>query len=120
MVQLVSQRVKTLHQRQTPHRMNNDKIIAFVALQNLANLEKIRGVCSEVYPAFSCDAHQAGTIKAEVFSNAKEEEYPVQITFPGIKAESEVSCVSVTWISQIKRTVIPCFTNFVTTNNLVL
>jgi hypothetical protein len=81
--------------------MNSDNIIAFVVLQNVADLKKVRDLCSEMCPASSCDAYQAVTIKAEVFSDA-EEEYPAQITFPGIKAEPEVSCVSIRWISQIQ------------------
>jgi hypothetical protein len=100
-VQLGSQRVKTPHQTQTPHRMDSDNIIEFV-LQNLADLEKGQGLCSEMCPASSCDGYQAVAIKAEVFSNAEEEEYPVRITFPRIKAEPEVSCVSIRWISQIQ------------------
>jgi hypothetical protein len=94
--------VKARLQTQTSQRKNNDKIIAVVVLQNLADLEEVRGPCSEICPAFSCDVYQAITIKAEVFSDAEEEEYPVPITFPGIKAEPEVSCVSVRWISQIQ------------------
>jgi hypothetical protein len=38
-------------------------------------------------------------MKAKVFSDAEGEEYPVPITYPGIKVELEVSCVSVRWIS---------------------
>jgi hypothetical protein len=70
--------------------MNSDNIIAFIVLQNLMDLEKVRDLCNEMCPASSCDAYQAVTIKAEVFSNADEEEYPVRITFPEIKAELEV------------------------------
>jgi hypothetical protein len=81
--------------------MNSDNIIAFVVLQNLADLEEGHGLCSEICPASSSDAYQAVTTKTEVFSDAEEEEYPVPITFPGINAEPEVSCVSVRWISQI-------------------
>jgi hypothetical protein len=102
MVQLGSQRVKTLHQTQTPHRMNSDNIYAFVVLQNLADLEKGQGLCSEICPASSHDAYEAISIKAEVFSDAEGEEYPVPIKFPGIKAEPEVSCISVRWISQVQ------------------
>jgi hypothetical protein len=80
--------------------MNSDDIIAFV-LQNLVDLEKVRGPCSEMCPAFSSDESQAVSIKAEVFSDS-EEEYPVRITVPGIKAEPKVSCVSIGWISQIQ------------------
>jgi hypothetical protein len=88
--------------------------LQFVVLQNLADLEKVRGLCSEKCPASSCDAYQAVTIKSEVFLDAEEEEYPVE-TFLDIKAEPEVSYVSVRWISQIR----VCFTNFVRANNLV-
>jgi hypothetical protein len=101
-VQLGSHRVKTPHQTQTPHRINSENIVAFVLLQDLTDLEKVRDLHSEMCPASSCDAYQAVTIKTEVFSNAEEENYPVRITFPGIKAEPEVSCVSVRWISQIQ------------------
>jgi hypothetical protein len=69
-------------------------IIALVALQNLADSEKVQGLCCEICPASSCDIYQAITIKAEVCSEA-EEVYPVPITFAGIKAEPEVSCHSV-------------------------
>jgi hypothetical protein len=37
-----------------------------------------------------------------VFADAEEEKYPVRITFPGIKAEPEVSCFPFRWISQIQ------------------
>jgi hypothetical protein len=87
--------VKAPHQTQTLHRLDSDNIIAFVVLQNLADLEKVRSLCSEMYPASSCDGYHAVTVKAEVFSDAEEEEYPVPITYPGIKAKPEVSCVSI-------------------------
>jgi hypothetical protein len=48
-----------------------------------------------MYPASSCDGYQAVTIKAEVFSDAEEEEYPVRKTFLGINVVPEVSCVSI-------------------------
>jgi hypothetical protein len=95
--------------------MNSDNIIAFDALQNLADLDKVRGLCNDICPASSRDAYQAVSIKAEVFGDAEDEEYPVRTTFLGIKAETEVSCVSVRWISQIQ----VCFTNLVTASNLV-
>jgi hypothetical protein len=101
-VQLDSERVKAPHQTQTPHRMNNDNIIAFVILQHLADLEKARGLCREIRPASSSDAYQAVSTKAKVFADAEEEEYSAPITFPEIKAEPEVSCISVRWISQIQ------------------
>jgi hypothetical protein len=75
--------------------MDSDNIIAFVVLQNLTDLEKVRSLRSEMYPASSCDGYQVVTIKTKVFSDAEEEEYPVRKTFPGIKVEPEVSCVSV-------------------------
>jgi hypothetical protein len=72
-----------------------------VVLQNLANFEEVRGLFSEICPGSFCDAYQAISVKAEVLSYA-EEEYPVMITLPGIKAEPKVSCVHVRWISQIQ------------------
>jgi hypothetical protein len=115
MVQLGSQRVKKPLQTQTSHRMNSVNIIAFIVLQNLADLEKVRGLCSEMCPVSSCDAYQAITIKAEVSSDA-EEECPARITVPEIKAEPEVSCF---YQMGFTNTGILCFTNFVTANNLV-
>jgi hypothetical protein len=55
---------------------------------NLAALEKV-GLCREMCPVSSCHGYQAVTIKAELFSDAEEEEYPGRITFPVIKAEPE-------------------------------
>jgi hypothetical protein len=80
--------------------MNSDNIIAFVVLQNLTDSEKVLSPCSEICPASSHDAYPAVSIKAEVFSDAEEEEDPVPLTCVGIKTEPEVSCVSVRWISQ--------------------
>jgi hypothetical protein len=91
----VVQRVKTPHQTQTQHRVNSGNIIAFIVLQNLVDLEKVQGLCGEMCPASSHDVYQAISVKSEVFSDAEEEKYPVLISFPGIKAEPEVSCVSV-------------------------
>jgi hypothetical protein len=64
---------------------------AVVVLQNLTEPEKKRVLCSEMSPASSQDAYQA-----EVLS-----EDPLAITFPGIKAEPEVSSVHVRLISEI-------------------
>jgi hypothetical protein len=64
-------------------------------LQNLADLEEVRGRCSEICPASSHDAYPAVSIKAEVFSDAEEEECPLPLTFSKIKATPEVSCGSV-------------------------
>jgi hypothetical protein len=73
-----------------------------VVLQNPPDLEKVRGLHSEICPASSHDAYPAVRIKAEVLSDAEEEEYPVPLTFVEIKAEPEVSCGSVRLISQIQ------------------
>jgi hypothetical protein len=73
-----------------------------VVLQNLADLQKVQGLCSEICPASSRDAYQATSTKAKVFPHSEEEEYPVPVTYPGIKAEPKVSCVHVGWISQIQ------------------
>jgi hypothetical protein len=64
-------------------------------LQDYTNSENV-SVCpyGETYPA-PHDANQAMNIKAEAVSDAEEEEDPVQITFPEIKAEPEVSCAEV-------------------------
>jgi hypothetical protein len=68
--------------------------MALVVLQNPTNLENVRGQCTEICPGPSHDAYQAIHIKAEVLSDVEEEEDSVPLTFSGIKAESEVSCVS--------------------------
>jgi hypothetical protein len=51
------------------------------------------GPCAETCTT-SHDATQAMNIKTEEVSDAGEEEDPVQITVPKIKAEPEVSCMS--------------------------
>jgi hypothetical protein len=58
----------------------------------------------ETYPA-PHDANQAVNIKV---SDAEEEEDPVPITFPKIKAEPEVSCLHCRQITQMCRSV-ACF-----------
>jgi hypothetical protein len=63
-------------------------------LQNSAVTGKVQGLHSEVCTTSSHDAYSTIRVKDEVFSDA-EEEYPVPLTFVGIKAESEVSCVSI-------------------------
>jgi hypothetical protein len=65
-----------------------------MVLQNYTNLEKVvLSPCGETYPV-SDDADQAMNIKAEEVSDIDEEEDPVPVTFPKIKAEPEVSCMS--------------------------
>jgi hypothetical protein len=65
-----------------------------VVLQIYVDLEKAAlGSCSGTCPASSRDADQATDMKVEQVSDVEEERDPVQITFPGIKADLEVSCV---------------------------
>jgi hypothetical protein len=68
-----------------------------MVLQNCMDLQKhAPGPCSETFAASSHDANQAVNIKVEEVSDVEvEEERPVPMTFIGIKAEHEVSCVSV-------------------------
>jgi hypothetical protein len=75
-------------------------------LQSLADLEKAQGLCSEICPASSHVAYQSVSIKAEVISDAEEEEYSALITIPRINAKPEVSCLSVGWISQIQASLV--------------
>ncbi|PNF40449.1 hypothetical protein B7P43_G16081, partial [Cryptotermes secundus] len=64
--------------------------MSMMVLQNYMDLEKAALVsCSETWPASSCDADQATDMKVEHVSDVEEEGDPVQITFPGIKAELE-------------------------------
>jgi hypothetical protein len=65
-----------------------------MVLQNPTDSENVRGLCTEICPPSSHDAYQAIGIKAEVLSDAEEEECPGPITFPVIKVEPEVSCVT--------------------------
>jgi hypothetical protein len=50
------------------------------------------GLYGETCPT-SRDADQATGTKVEQVSDVEEERDPIQITFPGIKAQLEVSCV---------------------------
>jgi hypothetical protein len=61
----------------------------------------VRGLCGEVSSASPQDADQAIIIKAEVPSDAEAEDDPLAITFPGgIKADPEVSSVSVSMLGR--------------------
>jgi hypothetical protein len=51
-------------------------------------------------PASSQDAYKAISVKAEVPSDAETEEDPLSITSPGVKAEPEVSYVSVSMLGR--------------------
>ncbi|XP_023709223.1 zinc finger protein 333-like [Cryptotermes secundus] len=58
--------------------------------ENPADLGKVQDMCNEIYPASSHDAYPAVSMKTEVYSDQEEEEYPVPLTFVGIKGEPEV------------------------------
>jgi hypothetical protein len=73
---------------------------ALVALQNLTDSEKERSLCREMSPASSQDAYQTIRVKAEVLSDAEAEEDHLAKTIPGMKAEPEVSCVSVSMLGR--------------------
>jgi hypothetical protein len=65
-----------------------------MALQNYTNVEKVvPGSYDETYPTAD-GGDQAMSIKAEEVSEVKVEEDPQPITFPRIKAEPEVSFMS--------------------------
>jgi hypothetical protein len=65
-----------------------------MALQNYTNVDKVvPGSYDDTYPT-SDDGDQAMNIKAEEVSEVKVEEDPQPITFPRIKAEPEVGCMS--------------------------
>jgi hypothetical protein len=66
-----------------------------VVLQNRTNSAmELQDPCGEPNPT-SCDASPVINIKVEDVSDAEEEEAcPVPITFPEIKAEPEVRCMS--------------------------
>jgi hypothetical protein len=67
---------------------------AMMVLQNYKDLgNTVPGPCAETGTT-SYDATQAMNIKAEEVSDADEKEDPLQTTFPNIKAEPEVSCMS--------------------------
>jgi hypothetical protein len=59
------------------------------------------GVCSKMCPASSHEENGGIRIKTEVDSDVEVEEDPMPISFPGIKAESEVSFVSVCIVKHI-------------------
>jgi hypothetical protein len=63
-----------------------------LVLQDCAHSqEDVPDSCTETCPASSHDANKAINIKVEVVSDVEEEENPVPISFPGIKAEQAVS-----------------------------
>jgi hypothetical protein len=80
-------------------------------LQKPADMERlhVRGLFCEICPAFSQDAYQVVSVKAEVPSDAEAEEDPLAITSTEIKAESEVSCVSVSLLGGFHKYTYPLF-----------
>jgi hypothetical protein len=65
-----------------------------MVLQNCTNSAKgLRDSCGEPNPT-SRDASQAINIKVEEVSDAEEEMGPVPISFPKIKTEPEMRCMS--------------------------
>jgi hypothetical protein len=62
---------------------------------------EVPGPCGERNP-ISGDASQAIIMKAEEVSDAEEKEGPVPISFPKIKAEPEVRCMSVCPLQKVK------------------
>jgi hypothetical protein len=62
-----------------------------MVLQNCTDfLESLPGSCSETYLTSFHDGNEVMSIKVEAVT--EEEEDPLLITFPGVKAEYEVSC----------------------------
>jgi hypothetical protein len=67
-----------------------------VVLQNCLDSEKaVPDLWSETCPAATYDANRFITTKVEDVSEVKVEEDPETITFPKIKADPEVNCMSV-------------------------
>jgi hypothetical protein len=82
---------------------------ALVVLQNSTDLEKLQGPQSEICPASSHDAYQAISIKVEKLSDLEDEDDLTPTAFPGIKAEREVSCNSVSVLAGFHRYGYPSF-----------
>jgi hypothetical protein len=68
-----------------------------VVLQNCMDLEKcVPGPYNETYPASFLAANHSMNIKVEEVSIIQEEdEDPLPVSFPAVKAEFEVSCMCV-------------------------
>jgi hypothetical protein len=68
--------------------------VNMVVLQNYMDLEKAAlGLCSKTCRVSSQDAVEAMNTKIEQVSVGEEDDDPVRMTFPEIKAELEVSCI---------------------------
>jgi hypothetical protein len=90
-----------------------------LVLQNVTDSEKERSLCCEMSPAsLQEDAYQAIGVKAEVPSDEEAKEDPDPITFPGIKAEPQVSCVTVSVLGGFHKYKYLFLRNFATVNSL--
>jgi hypothetical protein len=80
-------------------------------LQDYANSKNVlMGLSGETYST-SHDANRAMNINTEEVSDAEEQEDPLALTFPEIKAEPEVSCMcTVRQLTQICRNA-ACFSD---------
>jgi hypothetical protein len=75
-----------------------------VVLQNCVDLQKDEpGLHSEASPSSSEDGDQAVNIKVEDSSDIEDRENPMPMTVVGIKAEHEVSCMSLCPLLGISR-----------------
>jgi hypothetical protein len=86
--------------------------MALFVLQDVSVLEEGQGLCGEIYTASSHDVIHAVNIKTEEFSDAEVVEAPVPIAFPKIKADPEVSCVSVSMFNGFHKYTTARFTSF--------
>jgi hypothetical protein len=87
-------------------------VMALFVLQDVSDLEKVRGLCGEIYTPSLHDVTHAVSIKTEEFSDAEVVEEPVPVTFTGIKDEPEVRCVSVSMLSGFPEYTTSRFTSF--------
>jgi hypothetical protein len=67
-----------------------------VDLQNDVDVEKdLPGSCNETCPMPSPDANQVTIVKVEEVTDLQEESVPEPVPWHAVKAEHEVSCISV-------------------------
>jgi hypothetical protein len=77
-------------------------MFVLVILQNLTDSENVQSLRTEMCPASTLDVYQAISIKAEALSDAEEED-PLARTFPRIKDEPGISCVSGSMVGGLHR-----------------
>jgi hypothetical protein len=66
-----------------------------VDLQNDMDIEQdLPGLCTEICPLSSYDACQLVSVKVEDVSDNEEETVPMPVSWHSVKAECEVSCMS--------------------------